>query len=57
MTILKLANVVFLQWFFIRLAKIVDTDTGRIIGWKVLTGIVPLTGWTNDYRYLRRKDV
>ena len=32
---LKLLNYYILQCFFIRLAKIIDTDTGKIIGLKV----------------------
>ena len=56
MTWLKLLNVIVLQWFFVRLAKIVDTKTKIIVGWDFLRWIVPLTGWWSDYRFVGRKD-
>ena len=33
----------------------VDTDTMKTVGWKLLIGIVPLTGWSNDFKYIFRK--
>jgi len=56
MTWLGLLNSVILQWFFVRLAKIVDTETKVIVGWDLLRWIVPLTGWWSDYRYVGRRD-
>ena len=56
MTWLKALNVFILQWFFIRLAKIVATDVienkSTIVGWTILKWIVPLTGWRSDYIYI-----
>lgn len=49
-TWLYLLNRCFLQWFFVRLARIID-ESGKQVGWKLLTGIVPETGWSDDYRY------
>jgi hypothetical protein len=43
-------NFYVLQWFFIRLAKV--SVEGNTVGWTVLKGVVPLTGWKSDYRYL-----
>lgn len=39
-------NVILLQWLFVRLAY---NDKGR---WFLFLGIVPLTGWSNDYKYI-----
>lgn len=41
-----------LQWFCIRLAKIIDTDTKKIIKWTILKWVYPLSGWNTDYKYL-----
>jgi hypothetical protein len=46
---LCLLNFVILQWFFIRLARISDKETGKVLGYKMLVGVVPLTGWWSDY--------
>lgn len=48
-TLLKFVNIVFCQWFFIRLAKTQNVKTGETIGWGVMFPIVPLTGWFSDY--------
>ena len=40
-------NIFFLQWFFVRLAYS-DRNT-----WKLLKGIVPMTGWWSEYIYIR----
>lgn len=54
---LGLLNFMLLQWIFVRLAKEVDTKSKKIVKWKLLIGIVPLTGWWNDYIYIyRNKD-
>lgn len=55
MTWLGLLNSIVLQWFFVRLARIVDTKTKIIVGWKLLKWIVPLTGWWSDYRYIGKE--
>lgn len=55
MTWLRFVNYYILQWFCIRLAKVVDTDgphKGKITGWQILYPIHPISGWRNEYRYL-----
>jgi hypothetical protein len=54
MTLLEFFNRVLFQWFFVRLARIMD-DSGKQTGWTWLTHVVPGTGWTNDFRYIDRK--
>lgn len=48
-TWLEAVNKLFFQWLFIRLYKEVDADTKKIIGYGLLVGILPLTGWCSDY--------
>ena len=55
MTWLGYLNFIILQWFCIRLAR-----TGKIIdgefnqeGWKIIKYVFPLTGWWNDYVYMK----
>jgi hypothetical protein len=50
MTPLKFLNYFILQWFFIRLARVVQDDVQ--IGWKILKGIIPMSGWNNDYKFI-----
>jgi len=50
-TWLEFLNKFILQWFFIRLAKVVDED-GDIIFWTILKWIIPCTGWGAPYKYL-----
>jgi hypothetical protein len=45
-------NFFILQWFCIRLAKLVNKK-GETERYEILKGIVPLTGWWNDYIYLK----
>jgi hypothetical protein len=52
MTKLKFLNLCILQWFFIRLTKIVDIETKKIIGYRFLFGVIPATGWGSDYKYI-----
>jgi hypothetical protein len=54
MTWLMFVNVFFFQWFFVRLARIVDEDTKKTIGWKFIYWIVPTTGWNSDFKYLKK---
>ena len=42
-------NFIVLQWFFVRLARIVDVESKKTIGWKLDKRIIPLTGWWNNY--------
>jgi hypothetical protein len=52
LTLLGALNFVALQWLGIRLAKIVHVSLGKkehTIGWSLLVGIVPLTGWWSRY--------
>ena len=44
-------NFLVLQWGFVRLVEVCD-DTGTHSHWGWFTGVVPLTGWWSDYRYL-----
>jgi hypothetical protein len=50
--LIGLLNRFILQWFFIRLAIVYDSNENRK-GVKLLTGIVPLSGWNKPYKYLR----
>jgi hypothetical protein len=52
MSLLFCANFLVFQWFFIRLARIVDTDNGETVGWTWIKKVVPLTGWWNDYIFI-----
>ena len=54
MTFLGFVNRVFFQWFFVRLAK--EVEDGKVIKWKFLTGVVPLTGWGTDFKYIKNGD-
>jgi hypothetical protein len=47
MTWLLFVNYYLLQWFFIRLARVIDDGTGKQIGWTVVVR-KPMTGWTYD---------
>lgn len=53
MSWLGLLNFLLLQWFFVRLARVVDKRTGRTAGWRVLRWPWPLTGWWSPYRGLQ----
>lgn len=44
MKILGYLNYIIFQWFFTRLARIEDVDSGKIIGYRFIYRI-PLTGW------------
>lgn len=46
---LCLLNFVVLQWAFVRLARLVDDETGKQRGWIWIVGVVPLTGWWSPY--------
>jgi len=46
-------NFFLLQWWFMRLAHVYYEDMPEVsIGWKILKGVIPLTGWWSSYRYL-----
>lgn len=51
MSRLKLANLLFFQWFFIRLARIIgrDNEGYRSHSWGLIGPVLPLTGWGSDY--------
>lgn len=53
MTWLKFINKYILQFFCIRLGRIVENDrpTNKYV---ILKWIKPFTGWTNDYVYLNK---
>lgn len=44
---LGLLNFCVLQWFTVRLVR-VDVD-GCIVGYKLLYGVVPFSGWKTKY--------
>jgi hypothetical protein len=52
---LFLVNYIFLQWFFVRLARI--TERGVFVKWSVLTGVQPLTGWNSPFKFINRKNL
>lgn len=53
MTPLFVLNYIVLQWFFIRLAKVVEDD-GTTSGWTIVK-VWPLSGFGNKpYRYWGR---
>lgn len=54
LTILWCINFLLLQWFFIRLARIVDIKTNKIIGYNILGIVLPLTGWWSRYIWIYR---
>lgn len=49
-TWLGLLNFVALQWLTLRLARVVED--GKTRRWQLLHGIVPLSGWWSNYRYV-----
>jgi hypothetical protein len=53
---INLANLnwYFLQWFFIRVCRWGYISSGPLKqeGWKLMIGVLPLTGWKNPYRGL-----
>jgi hypothetical protein len=51
MTWLGWLNILIIQWFFIRLARVLD-DNGNTIKFKIIGIIVPVTGWFSDYIYV-----
>lgn len=51
MTWLGMLNFVVLQWFFLRLARVRE-PAGAVVGYTWLVGVVPLTGWWSDYRWI-----
>ena len=56
MSLLKFVNMFLLQWFFIRLAKEIDTDTKEIVRWVILKWIIPCTGWKRDYKFIGKEN-
>lgn len=44
-------NYYLLQWLFIRLGRIVENK--KTIGFRILYGIIPMTGWTSDYKVIK----
>lgn len=52
MTLLHFFNYYIFQWFFFRLATVWDND-GNKLGYKILWGVVPLSGYNGrKYNYL-----
>lgn len=44
MTILGFLNYFILQWFFVRLAKVVDDETNTVVKWTIIRAF-PLSGY------------
>lgn len=53
MSSLGLLNYYLLQWFFVRLAKSIDSKTNKV-SWSILRWIYPGTGWNTPYKRLKR---
>jgi len=53
MTWLGASNRYFFQWFFVRLFKKTYSDYPGTVTYGFLKGIIPLTGWGNDYIYVK----
>lgn len=51
MTLLKFLNVFFFQWFFVRLARIVEGPEYKTIGFTLIVGVIPCTGWWSVYKH------
>lgn len=52
MTKLQFINVLFVQWFFVRICRFKDDEGRRAFGF--LGFVVPLTGWKNEYWIIGR---
>jgi len=46
-------NFWIVQWFFIRITRKYN-DHDVCIGHGVLRWVYPLTGWTNNYKFIRK---
>lgn len=44
-------NLILLQWFFVRIAPVRSWESDTV-GWTLRLGVIPLTGWRSDYRYV-----
>lgn len=53
-SIMKWLNVLLFQWLFVRFYATVDEKTGAVSTVGFFGGVVPLTGWWGDYRYITR---
>lgn len=53
-SLLGWTNFLIVQWFFIRIAKTEDADTGEHIRWSVIGPVWPLTGWWSNYWWVWR---
>lgn len=48
MSLLKVLNLFLIQWLFVRLARVTESD-GRTNGWCLIGPVLPLTGWWSRY--------
>jgi len=48
MSPIKALNVFVLQWFGVRLARVLNDD-GQQEAWGLIGPVLPLTGWGRDY--------
>ena len=49
---LKILNLFILQWFSLRLCKVVDIKTRKTLRYEIMAGVVPTTGWDTDYAFM-----
>ncbi len=49
MTFLKFINRYVVQWLGFRITRTIGM-TGKTIGYGLLIGVVPTTGWSTDYK-------
>lgn len=54
MTNLKRINL-FLQIFFFRIAKVVDTESKKVKKLVVIFPVVPFTGWSTDFKWVGKQ--
>jgi len=48
MSMLKVLNLFLIQWLFVRLARVTESD-GRTNGWCLIGPVLPLTGLWSRY--------
>jgi len=47
--------MIYFQWFCVRLAKIVNTETGNVEGYTFIGPVLPLTGWNSKYIWIGKR--
>lgn len=46
---MKYLNKYFFQFLGVRITKSVVPTTGEIVGYGLMVGVLPFTGWSSDY--------